>query len=102
MTHLKFLLTSSFLAVGLSLSACSAPETGSQSESATAAEYAATKVAVKDKRQKISKGWQYLENPVMDVTAANEMEAWDAVDLPGLYLCERQKSGQSCRRLYGL
>jgi beta-galactosidase len=82
MTHLKFLLTSSFLAVGLSLSACSAPEAGSQSESATAAEYAATKVAVKDKRQKISKGWQYLENPVMDVTAANEMEAWDAVDLP--------------------
>ena len=82
MTHLKFLLTSSLLAVGLSLSACSAPEAGSQSESATAAEYAATKVAVKDKRQKISKGWQYLENPVMDVAAANAMEEWDAVDLP--------------------
>jgi beta-galactosidase len=82
MTHLKFLLTSSFLAVGLSLSACSAPEAGSQSESATAAEYAATKVAVKDKRQKISKGWQYLENPVMDVAAANDMEDWDTVDLP--------------------
>jgi len=37
---------------------------------------------VKDKRQKISKGWQYLENSVVDVAAANAMEDWDAVDLP--------------------
>ena len=82
MTHLKLLLTSSLLAVGLSLSACSASTSGSTSDNAAAAEYAATKVAVKDKRQKISKGWQYLENPVLDVADANAMKAWEAVDLP--------------------
>jgi beta-galactosidase len=80
--HFKFLLTSSLLAIGLSLSACSAPNTSSESSSVIAAEYSATKVAVEDKRQQISKGWQYLEDPVMDVAAANAMEDWNSVDLP--------------------
>ena len=82
MTHLKFLLTSSLLAVGLSLSACSAPQSGSEGSSALTAEYDATKVSVKEQRQQISKNWQYLENPVKDIAAANAMEDWTSVDLP--------------------
>lgn len=80
MTHLKFLLTSSVIGLGLVLGACAVQPQGA-SDKAIAA-FAATEVAVTSDRQKISKGWQYLENAAQDVGAANAMEDWSSVDLP--------------------
>ncbi len=81
MTHLKFLLTTSLTGLGLTLGACQGAASPS-SETAELSAYAETIVAVTSDRQKISKGWQYLENATNDVGAAFGMSAWEPVDLP--------------------
>ena len=43
---------------------------------------AGTLVTIKEDRQQISQGWQYLENAAKDVAVANNMRGWEAVDLP--------------------
>lgn len=75
MMHLKTILTASALA--LSLVACR-----SGSDMTADADYAATLFSVKSDRQKISVGWQYLENATNDPKVANAMNDWNSVDLP--------------------
>jgi len=87
MTLYKSLFTVSvgaILAAGCQASAPSGETTKLASEvtEGAVASYNATRVAITSERQKISANWQYLENATRDPQSANDMSAWESVDLP--------------------
>jgi beta-galactosidase len=82
MKSLRILLTSTVIGCGLVLSACQPISQSSDEAVSSETNLQFTSVAIKSDRQKISKNWQYLENPVWDVSEANKSGGWTAVDLP--------------------
>lgn len=89
MTALKSLTrvllgTSVLLSSAALLSGCNNAQSGSPATSAAsnALDAASTAVKVTEDRQRISKDWHYLENPILDAAKANDMADWQSVDLP--------------------
>lgn len=85
MTLAKLFYVAATLGSVLALSACSNPQTVHELNPAQATsglELAATLVAIKNERQKISQDWQYLENPAATFSDLQGMTQWEAIDLP--------------------
>lgn len=82
MKSLHILLTSTVIGCGLVLAACQPSSQSSDKAVSSETNLQFTSVAITSDRQKISENWQYLENPVWDVSEANRSGGWTAVDLP--------------------
>lgn len=86
MTYLKSILTASLLSTALAFTGCS-PSTphshaGDGHNDGAKLNPELTNTAITQTRQKISQGWQYLENPLQDVRSVNDTNGWSSVDLP--------------------
>lgn len=81
----KVLKVALLMASALTISGCNNEDTHqSASANITLANQglASTLAVISDDHQKISQGWQYLENATVDVNAAKNNDRWKAVNLP--------------------
>jgi beta-galactosidase len=82
-TRLGLIVTACSFVAAVGLSACKGESTSSPQAVHIKGELSPMiAVAIQSERRKISKGWQYLENPVDNPKAALKSSGWKAIDLP--------------------